>query len=193
MSQAIEHKRWTWEEYLDWEQHQPRKHELVDGQVHAVVGSTSQHDVICNNLRSELRIQLRGKPCRVQGPDLKVRAGHNARYPDALIDCGPFVRNALLAQEPAAVFEVLSKSTAWIDQGLKLRDYDATPSIGLYALISQDEPRVLVYRRDDAGRLGARNAELLEGLTGSILVPNLDVTIPLARLYEALEFDQEPR
>jgi hypothetical protein len=52
---------------------------------------------------------------------------------EALIDCGPRVAGALYAEEPVAVFEVLAKSTGWIDQGLKLRDYDATPTNQLYA------------------------------------------------------------
>jgi hypothetical protein len=69
-----------------------------------------------------------GRPCRAHGPDLKVRAGahvlgldpRNGRFPDELIDC---------------------KSTGWIDHSLKLRDYDATPAIRTYVLISQDEKR----------------------------------------------------
>lgn len=189
MSQATTRKHWTWEEYLDWEQRQERKHELVDGQVYAMVGSTSRHDVICNNLRSELRLALRGQGCRLQGPDLKVRAGNNARYPDALIDCGRFVPDALWAQEPVAVFEVLSKSTAWIDQTLKLRDYNSVPTIQFYVLISQDEPRVLVYTRDDVRRLSAQSAQLLEGLVQSLSLADPDVTIPLQTLYEGVEFE----
>ncbi len=72
---------------------------------------------------------------------------------DALIDCGRFVPSAFQAQEPTALFEVLTKSTAWIDQNLKLRDYDATQMIMHYVLISQDEPRVMVYTRGDDGPL----------------------------------------
>ena len=85
-------------------------------------GGTAEHDTIGNNLRAALHARLRGKPCRPHGPDLKVRAGSDGRYPDAIIDCGPRVPGALYAQEPVAVFEVLSKSTGWIDQSLKLRD-----------------------------------------------------------------------
>ena len=147
MSEAMRQTSWTWEAYLDWEARQPIRYELVDGQVHAMGGGTAEHDTIGNNLRAALHAQMRGKPCRPHGPDLKVRAGghvlgldpRNGRYPDALIDCGPRVPGALYAQEPVAVFEVLSKSTGWIDQSLKLRDYDATPTIRTYVLISQDE------------------------------------------------------
>lgn len=122
MSDAKQRPVWTWEAYLAWEADQPIRYELVDGEVFAMGGGTTEHDIICNNLRAALHGQLRGKPCRVQGPDLKVKAGSDGRYPDALIDCGPRISGALHAQAPVDGFEVLSKSTSWIDQGLKLRD-----------------------------------------------------------------------
>ena len=163
MSEARRPANWTWEAYLDWEARQPIRYELVDGQVYAMGGGTAEHDIIGNNLRAALHAQMRGKACRAHGPDLKVKAGKDGRYPDALIDCGPRVPGALQAQEPVAVFEVLSKSTGWIDQSLKLRDYDATPGIRYYVLISQDDMRAMVYARDADGRLGVRSAVLLEG------------------------------
>jgi Uma2 family endonuclease len=94
---------WTWDDYLEWEARQPARYELVDGQVHATGGGTAEHDTIGNNLRASLHAQMRGKPCRAHGPDLKVKAGKDGRYPDALIDCGARVTGALYAQEPVAV------------------------------------------------------------------------------------------
>jgi Uma2 family endonuclease len=188
MSEAKRPACWTWEAYLEWEAGQPIRYELVDGEVCAMGGGTAEHDIIGNNLRAALHAQMRGKPCRSHGPDLKVKAGNDGRYPDALIDCGVRVPGALYAQEPVAVFEVLSKSTGWIDQGLKLRDYDATPGIRSYVLISQDEQRAMVYTRDTDGRLGIRSAALLEGAGASIDIPDLDVALPFSLLYEGLDF-----
>lgn len=188
MSEAKRQTGWTWEAYLNWEAGQPIRYELVDGEVHARGGGTAEHDTIGNNLRGELRTRMRGNPCRPHGPDLKVRAGNDGRYPDALIDCGPRVPGALHAQKPVAVFEVLSKSTGWIDQSLKLRDYDATPTIRVYVLISQDEPRALVYTRDENGRLGIQSAVLLEGADASVQIPELSLSLPFSALYEGLEF-----
>jgi Uma2 family endonuclease len=187
MSEAKLQTSWTWETYLDWEARQPIRYELVDGQVYAMGGGTAEHDTICNNLCAELHAQMRGKPCRSHGPDLKVRAGTGGRYPDALIDCGPRVAGALQAQEPVVVFEILSKSTGWIDQTLKLRDYDATPEIRYYVLISQDEMRATVYTRDEAGRLGIQSAVLLEGVGASIELPEFGLSLPFSALYEGLE------
>jgi Uma2 family endonuclease len=184
---------WTWDAYLDWEAGQPIRYELVEGQVHAMGGGTLAHDVIANNLRRELATQLRGGRCRPYGPDVKVATGTgNARYPDALIDCGRFLPDALQAQEPIAVFEVLSKSTAWVDQNLKLRDYDATQTIKHYVLISQDEPRVMVYTRGDDGRLDLRGAMLLTGMGETVALPGASISLPLARFYEGIEFEPAP-
>ena len=188
MSEAKRQTSWTWEAYLDWEARQPIRYELVDGQVYAMGGGTAEHDIIGNNLRGELRTQMRGNPCRPHGPDFKVRAGNDGRYPDAFIDCGPRVPGALYAQKPVAVFEVFSKSTGWIDQSLKLRDYDATPTIRTYVLISQDEPRAMVYTRDENGRLGIQSAVLLEGADASIEIPEFGLSLSFSILYEGLEF-----
>jgi Uma2 family endonuclease len=187
MSEARRPLIWTWEAYLDWEARQPIRYEFVDGQVYAMGGGTAEHDTIANNLRAALLTQLRGKPCRPHGPDLKVRAGKDGRYPDALIDCGPWVPGALYAREPVAVFEVLSKSTGWIDQSLKLRDYDATPSIRTYVLISQDELRAMVYTRDADGRLGIQDAVILAGEAAVVEIPHPGLVLPFSVLYEGLE------
>lgn len=184
-------KPWTWDTFIAWEARQPVRYELVDGDVRAMGGGTLAHDVIANNLRRELAAQLRGRPCRSCGPDVKVATGTgNARYPDALIDCGRFVPDALQAQEPVAVFEVLSKSTAWIDQNLKLRDYDSTPSIRNYVLISQAEPRAMVYTRSIDGRLDLRGAALLTGIGENIALADDGVTIRLAEVYAGIEFEE---
>jgi Uma2 family endonuclease len=192
MSEAKRETNWTWEAYLDWEARQPVRYELVDGQVYAMGGGTAEHDTIGNNLRAALHAQMRGKACRAHGPDLKVKAGKDGRYPDALIDCGPRVPGAVQAQDPVAVFEVLSKSTGWIDQSLKLRDYDATPGIRYYVLISRDEMRAMVYARDRDGRLGVRSAVLLEGAEASVEIASLGLVLPFSVLYEGLAFAADP-
>ena len=75
MSGARQRGNWTWDAYLEWEAGQSIRYELVDGEVYAMTGGTTAHDIVCNNLR--------GEPCRFQGPDLKVKVGRNGRYPDA--------------------------------------------------------------------------------------------------------------
>ncbi len=135
-----------------WEARQELRYELVDGQVYAMGGVTLAHDLIEVNLHTEHRRQLRGTPCRRGGPNVKVQTGNgNGRYPDTLIDCGPFGADAIQAQFPTAEFQIVSRSTAWKDQNTKFDDYDATRSIRHYVLIFQDKIRVMNYARADNG------------------------------------------
>lgn len=180
----------SWPEYLAWEAMQPIKYELVDGEVRAMGGGTRQHDTICNNLRAALHERLRGKPCRLQGPDLKVQTGTgNGRYPDALIDCGQSSADTLQAQEPVAVFEVLSRSTSWTDQNAKFDDYDETPAIRYYVLIFQDQMRVMAYGRDDKGHLDRRRAVVLRDPGENLSIPSLNLSLPLSALYEDVNLE----
>ena len=181
-------ERWTWDAYVAWESEQETRHEFVDGDVHARAGGTMARDVVTNNLRRLLFEALRGKDCRVHGPDAKIATGNgNARYPDAFVDCGRLVPEALFAQQPTVVFEVLSRSTAWSDQTLKLRDYDATPTIQHYVLLSQDELRGVIHTRGANGAFDNRKAILVEGRDGVVALPALDIVIPLVLLHEGLE------
>ena len=184
MSEPQQRTHWQWEGYVAWEADQPVRYELVDDKDYAMGGGTAAHDRIANALWVELPLKLRHRPCRPHGPDMKVQTGTgNGRYPDALIDCGAYVPDAYQAQAPVAVFEVLSRSTAWIDPGKQLRDYDATPGIKYYVLISQDEPRAMLYTRNDNGRLDIRDAILLEDAGASLSLPALGLSIPLEAIY----------
>ena len=193
MPEPVRRTPWTWSEYLNWEAAHPIPYELVEGEVVARGGGTAGHDTIANNLRGELRDRLRSKPCRPHGPDLKVKAGENGRYPDALIDRGPRVPGALTAQEPVAVFEVLSRTTSWIDQSMRLRDYDRVASVHRYVLISQDEVRALIYQRDGIGHLSIADACFVTGLDGVLPIPEAGIELPMARLYEDLTFGATAR
>ena len=188
MSVTERRQTWTWDSYLEWEARQPLRYELVDGEVHAMTGGTSEHDTISLNIGAELRGRLRGSACRAHGSNLKVRAGENGRYPDALVDCGPRTPGAVLAVEPVAIFEVLSRSTAIIDESLELRDYEGVASVRTYVIFEQERARALVYRRDGDGRFTSSFMALLEGLDAVLDLPDLGVAIPFAAIYEGVSF-----
>jgi Uma2 family endonuclease len=191
MSEAKQQPRWTWEAYLDWEARQPMRYELVDGQVYAMAERSAEHDTIGDNLRVVLHTQLRGKRCRPHGPDLKV-SWQGWPLPGRAGRLRPARAWGAASSRAGAVFEVLSKSKGWIDPSLKLRDYDATPSIRTYILISQDEQRAMVYARDADGRFGFPSAVLLEGVDVSIEIPELCPALPFSALYEGLEPIADP-
>ena len=189
MSVTKHREAWTWDGYISWEAHQPLRYELVNGDVHAMTGGTSEHDTISLNIGAELRVRLRGSSCRAHGANLKVQAGGNGRYPDALIDCGPRVPGSLVAANPVTIFEVLSQSTAIIDESLKLRDYEAVASIRSYVLLEQARARAFVYRRDEQGRLTSNEISLLEGLDAVLELPEVGIFLPFSLIYEGIPLE----
>ena len=188
---AIEKRRWTVEEYLDWEERQEERYELVDGRPVLMVGAMIGHDLICGNLVSALKATLKGRRCRAHTGGAKVRTGRdNVRYPDASVDCGPLDLKGRLTAEPTAVFEVLSPSTWAIDLNEKLADYDATPSIRHYVIVAQDRVQVTVWNRVDGALV--RGAEFTT-LTDVVDLPAVDLRLALAEIYDEVTFDDAVR
>ena len=186
-----ERKPMTFERFLDWEQHQERRHEFVDGVPVAMAGGTRARDRIQRNLITKCGPRLSGSGCEPLGPDMLVRTGTgNGRYPDMTIDCGPFDAAALTASEPRIVFEILSESTKKTDQLAKLADYDATPTITHYVLVSQIEPLVLVYARGEHGRFNIRPGTL-RGVDKVLDLPSVGISLPLSEIYQGLGFEAE--
>ncbi len=187
MSEARLHL-WTLEEFLAWEERQPAKHEFVNGEPRLMTGVTQGQDRIVTNLIATLSGKLRGSPCRAGGSDLRVMTGNgNVRYPDVVVDCGPFRREAREASEPVVLLEVLSRTTAWTDLHDKLRDYDATPAVRQYVAVAQDEAKLVLWERDPSGRLAL--ASSLEGLGGTLALAPIDATLRMNEIYEGLGFE----
>jgi Uma2 family endonuclease len=182
---------WTLDDFLVWEAAQPGRYEFIDGSPRLMTGGTLAHSRISINIVSLLQEKLRGTPCAPGNSDVRVpiRATNQSRYPDASIYCGKFRPDALDAPEPVAVFEVLSKSNDFADQHGRLRDYDAVPSIRHYVVVAQDRMAVVTYDRDAAGRLAPGG--LFSEAAATIDLPAAGISLPLAGVYEGLEFEGE--
>jgi Uma2 family endonuclease len=190
MSQAIV-APWTETEFFAWLQRQEGRHELVNGVPRAMTGATQRHDRVTINLLLALGQRLRGTPCRTGSSDTAIRIPNkNIRYPDAAVDCGRFDDNARAATEPTLVAEVLSPSTEVFDQTEKLEEYRSVPSLRHILILDPEQPRVRLHTR---GADGAWGSAPFEGLAAEVALTALDISLPLAELYEGLTFRPLPR
>lgn len=170
--------------FLAWEQEQSGRFELVGGRPVAMTGGTRAHDEVRLNLAAWLREALRGKPCRVH-TDVKVLCGKgNVRVPDVLVCCGPNQPGGLLAVEPRIVVKVVSPSARATDFLVELADYNRTPSISTYLICWQSAVKMVVFRRYGE-HLGL--AEMREGLTAAIELPDVGLTLALADVYDRVD------
>jgi len=198
MTQAVQQprRRYTLSEYFDLEYAAETRHEYIDGEILDMSGGTFAHDKISMNTGGELRHRLKGSPCGVSGPNLRIRYGTLARYgyADAFVICGgpqfdPADPRQLTVLNPTLVVEVLSDSTERFDRGRKFAFYRENPTFVEYVLIEQDRPRVEVHSRQPDGGWLMRD---YVGLAAVAPLPSVGVELPLAEVYLGVTFPPDP-
>jgi Uma2 family endonuclease len=171
------------EDFLAWVQNQRERYEFVGGRLVLMAGGSEDHNDIQINLLTSLKRRLRGGPCKPNGSDLLVRIDdRTGRFPDASVTCGREGRHFVTA--PVAVFEILSPTTELADRTDKRRDYQRLERLRHYVLIAQDAPRVEVYSRTGL----SWRFEEIEGLDAALSLDALEITLPLAEIYDGLSF-----
>jgi Uma2 family endonuclease len=158
----------------------------------AMAGARWAHNLILLNLASELRQQLRTRPCAVTSSDMRVRV--NAKglytYPDVVVVCGEprFLderRDTLL--NPTLIAEVLSESTEQYDRGRKFEHYRPLESLAEYLLVSSQRVSADLFTRQPDGRWMLTASSRLED---SLDLPSVGCHLALADLYEKVEFSE---
>jgi Uma2 family endonuclease len=168
----------TLPQFLAWEERQELRYEFDGFQPVAMTGGTVAHEVIGGTLRALLRERLRGKPCWIVGPTLKIEVMDRIRYPDAFVYCTPAPPTETVIKDPVVVFEVLSAGTSRTDRIEKLREYQATGSIRRYVILEPDSIAATVFTRHGADWIAHALTE------GNVLrMPEIEVELPLAEIY----------
>jgi Uma2 family endonuclease len=180
------------EDYLAGELISPVKHEYLGGVVYAMAGARNAHNLIASNTLVALGSRLRGLRCRPFNSDTKIRIRLPAQvrfyYPDASVICRPNPQTDSFQDEPAALFEVLSRRTRRIDEGEKKDAYQTIPSLSVYVLLEQESPAAVVFRRTERGFV----REVYQGLDAVVPLREIEIDLPLAEVYEGVEFLPEP-
>ncbi|KAB8314633.1 Uma2 family endonuclease [Tolypothrix campylonemoides VB511288] len=176
----------TVEEYLQLEQTNEIRHEYLGGQVFAMSGGSKEHNTITLNIASRLRSHLRGGSCSVFMADMKVRielANQNKSvfyYPDVIVSCDPNDQDRFCLNYPCLIIEVLSPSTETTDRREKLVNYRTLDSLREYVLISQDEIKVEIYRKDEQGNWSLQ----ILGKGDELKLKSVGLTLTMPDIYE---------
>ena len=183
---------WAIEEFFAWQEMQPERYELVDGfPVRMMAGAKNVHDDIVVNVLVQLGTQLRGKGCRPFTGDSSIETKPGQiRRPDAGVDCGRRDPDAYKAASPRVVFEVLSPTTRDFDTIGKLEEYKLVESLERIVVIEPNAPEVFVWLR---GADRNWRESIGRGLDQVIDMPEIGVTLPLAEIYDGVEFPARPR
>ena len=149
-------KKWTPEEYFEFELTSETRHEYFQGEIYAMTGGSPKHSLIAGNAYASLHGQLRKQPCRVYTSDLRlsISAVSLYTYPDIMVICGEleyaFTRRDTVTN-PVLILEVLSPSTESYDRGKKFQHYRTLDSSQEYIVISQDAAHIERFTRQPDG------------------------------------------
>ncbi|PAW81025.1 MAG: hypothetical protein B9S33_17415 [Pedosphaera sp. Tous-C6FEB] len=180
-------------EYLAIERSASTKSEFYDGEMFAMAGGTALHSLIGTNVAGEFRNKLRGKHCVPYNADLRIQVQATGlfTYPDLSVICGPlqFADADDTVTNPSVLVEVLSPSTEAYDRGQKFLQYRQIPSLREYLLVSQHEPLLELFVRQDNNLWSLREAA---GLDARLEIPSLEITVSLAEIYANVDFLPQP-
>ena len=177
------------EAYLAWEELQTERHEYVAGELWAMTGARTTHNLIAGNAYIWLRQGLRGAPCRVFINDLKllINSEGDYLYPDVMVSCDPRDRppgEDRFISHPWLIVEVLSASTAAFDRDRKFELYRSIDTLTHYLLIEQDRPHAELFFKNDQAQW------VLQPLAASdaMQIDSLGHPWPVASLFEDVDF-----
>lgn len=178
------------EQYLQDERSRTVRHEYVAGHIYAMAGASKQHNEIAGNLYLALRQHFRGQGCRIFAENVLVKINWLPKpvsyYPDVMVCCDPEDRaSEYYCERPCLLVEVLSDSTARVDQQEKLRAYMQIPSLHAYLIVAQQAMHVTLFRRDSNWEpLILSSAD--ESVTLDCGTGHAPLTLTLAQIYESV-------
>jgi Uma2 family endonuclease len=188
MTAARQIKLLSIEEYLSRERTSREKHEYTGGYVHAMAGGKNIHNTIAGAFFGASYTRLRGRPCQPFNSDTKVRIRFPSHtrfyYPDGMIVCEANPGDDEFQDLPVVLAEVLSPSTRRTDEAEKREAYLTIPALSAYLLIETTRPYVVVHHRTSDGFV----PHVYEGLDAVVPLNVVGIEIPLAELYERVDF-----
>ncbi|MGL4618411.1 Uma2 family endonuclease [Chroococcidiopsis sp.] len=182
-----DYKYMSFQEYLEWEEHQEFKYEYLNGEVYAMTGGTIPHNIVAVNLTTTIKNYLRGGSCRVYMADAKVCVSEEGPcyYPDVVVSCDERDRQATkFLQYPCLIVEVLSPGTEAYDRGGKFTQYRRIPTLKEYVLIDTEKVSVECFRLNDRGFWELHPYEIGD----EVEFTSIDLRFPIALVYEDVQF-----
>ena len=117
--------------------------------------------------------------------DFKVRLEVNREdifyYPDVMVACMREGVEEYFLRYPKLVVEVLSPSTEAIDRREKLLNYTQIPTVAEHVIVAQETREVTLHPRADGWR-----PEVVTAPEGGVEFRSIQLTVPLARIYEGV-------
>ncbi|HLO86836.1 MAG TPA: Uma2 family endonuclease [Nostocaceae cyanobacterium] len=183
----------TVDEYRSLEETAQEHHEYRNGEIIIMPGGSEVHSAIASNMLIYLGFLLRDTDFRLYNSDLRVWISKYqcGTYTDLMVVDGQPELNGDRTDEilnPLLIVEVLSPSTEAYDRGEKFRKYRSIPSFCEYLLVSQTEPYIEQYYKQEPQNNERWEWQVYEQIDQSVLLHSLNVELPIREIYRRIKF-----
>ena len=184
---ALDYKpKMTIEQYLEFENASPEKHEYYKGEVFAMSGASETHEDIVLNTVTSIKQFLKGKNCKPKGSNFRVCIENSElfTYPDISIFCDRIItcnNDKRSSINPSVLIEVLSPSTRDYDKGLKYELHQRIESLKEYILIDSEKIHIEVFLKSSNEVWASRQFKSIDDI---LLIQTIQMEIPLRTIYE---------
>lgn len=168
---------YTYGDYLKFPEDE--RWEIIDGVAYNMSPSPAErHQDLVSEMLTQVRSQLRGKPCRAYPApfDVRFEASDDATMvvqPDLLVVCDRSkLTERCVIGAPDWIVEILSPRTAGKDQIVKRQLYEQY-GVREYWLVQPSDRIVTIYRLGADGRFAASEVAELSGALPVSAVPGL--------------------
>jgi Uma2 family endonuclease len=187
---AYSKREFSIEEYLEMENASAEKHEYYRGEIFAMSGAKSKHNIVTSNLHIHIGGLLKGKPCKPFGSDLRIHVEKNTlfTYPDISIICGELVslnNDDINFLNPTVIIEVASPSTKKYDRETKFELYKDIPTFKEYILVDPLSISADTFFINGQGDWELREFRHLEQ---SIELNSIGISVSMKDVYEEIDF-----
>jgi Uma2 family endonuclease len=168
-------------DYLAREEKSRERHEYVAGELYAMAGASTRHNLIASNILRHLHSPARRRGCRVYMEGVKLRAAADIiYYPDVMIARDRAADDSVVVGEPSLIVEVSSPGTRATDRREKFAAYQRIASLQSYLIVEQNRRQVILYTR--VSREEWERVDLFG--TDSVVINVLEHTLGLDDIYE---------
>ncbi len=184
MSELAE-KRMSLGEFLGWDDGTDARYELVDGFPLAMAPPAEAHRILSVRLSARIDAALQNRrPCNAQTKAGVLRPDRGDLYyvADLAVTCQPNEPGRQAILEPILIVEILSPSTERHDRRVKLPVYRQIASVQEIVLIDADSHYAEVLGRENDRWM----TELVRGADATLSLAAVELTAPLAELYDGI-------
>ena len=170
--------------FLQWVQTQEGRYELVGGRVVMQDTGSRDHKDVELAFYDVLRPRLSRREWDLSVGNLSVEIGEETRIADVMVEPAGLPRKLNVTDQPVLLVEVLSPSSMDADFNAKRRLYFTLPSLEIYIVASQDEPRIWIWQRSrDGARTFPDTPVETSDLAEPINLAQFSITVTLGEIY----------